>query len=809
MAELLEHPDSFKDEEEPRSSKVVLDAVFDARREFEGYFNFCDRIDRIIDAGGDIAQAQTPYFTDQEFDLFWASLEILKPAVYSHPPAPVVTPRFADRDKVAATASEVLERCLSSSFERGDFDQVMLNVRDDLVISARGVTRITYETDEKGGGKRVCDEHVDRCDFLHEPSRKWAEVGWVAFAAYLTEREFDKRFAKWKKANAGRETPQFNIQRDNTDGSRSGTAAKCKVWEVWHKADNRVYWVTEGVDTFLDESEPFLSLEGFFPCPRPAYGVLKRRSLIPVPDYVRYEKTLEQVNELTRRIHALLEWIKVKGLIPAGGDVGNAVETALTQQSDDVLLIPIPSAALIQGSGQFVQFLPLEQFAATITGLIEARRELIQNFYELSGISDIMRGATESEETLGAQQLKSQYGSVRVREKIDELQRIARDVARISAEIIAEKFDQDTILAMAQMNLPTRADVEKSIKDIRKRSEKQLSELEAQATQMIEQARMQGQQVDPQQAQAQFDEQQKAIIEQTTGALKEVGDQVTIDDVMKLFRDQKARAFAIDIETDSTILTDEMAEKQSRSEFLTAFANASTAVTPLLQAGEAGAKLAGGMLKFAIAPFRAGRQLDALVDDFVDAAPQIAAAMAQGGGGEDAQALAEAQGKLADAEMAKAQAQTMKVQADAARDAAENQRKIQEMQAKFMGEAEKLRQQADANSIKFEEMLAKVDNIRADTMKKIAEAGVAVDNQTLNEFTSLKDIEFREKDQAMKAVGMVADHNSRAEESARAERGEMRADRQQSFSEQQGERADQRADRQQIFTEQQAQREAP
>lgn len=802
MAELLDHPDSFIDPEEPRSSKVVWDAICEAKTEFDQYNTYCDRIDRILDASGDMSRGQATYFSDQEFDLFWASLEILKVAVYSHAPAPVVTPRFADRDKVATTASEVMERCLISSFERGDFDQVMLGIRDDLVIASRGVPRVTYETDEKGGGKRVCEEHVDRMDFLHEPGRKWAEVGWVAFAGYLTQREFKKRFPKADETKA-----QFNIRRDRADGQRVDTAAKCKVWEVWHRADNRVYWVTEGVDTFLDESTPFLALEGFYPCPRPAYGTIKRRSLIPVPDYVRYENTLTQINELTRRIHALLDWIRVKGLIPAGGDVGNAVETALNQQDDDVLLIPIPSAALIQGSGQFVQFLPLQEFANTITGLIEARRELIQNFYELSGISDIMRGATEADETLGAQQLKQQNGSVRVRDKVDELQRVARDVARISAEIIAEKFDQGTILSMAQMTLPTQAEVEKKIKEIKAGSQKQLAALEEQAAKAIEQARAQGQQIDPQQAQAQFDQQQQALIEQTSAALKETSDQVTIDDVMKLFRDQKARAFAIDIETDSTIMTDEMGEKQARSEFLQAFSAASTAVTPLLQAGEAGAKLAGGMLKFAIAPFRAGRQLDALVDDFVDAAPQIAASMAQDGAGEDQKALIEAQNKLADAEMAKAQAQTLKVQADAQAKSAENDRKMSEMQGKFMAEGEKLRQQAEANSMKFEEMMAKIDNIRADTMKKIAEAGVAVDNQTLDEFKSLKDIEFRENDQAMKAAGMVADHAARADDAARADRGEMRADRQQAVSEQQGARADDRADRQQQFAEQQAEKE--
>jgi hypothetical protein len=378
--------DTFRDNEEPRSSQLVWDALCEAKAEFEPYYEFCSRIDRIVSAAGDLSSGRG-YYTDQEFDLFWASLEILKPAVYCKPPQAVVAPRFADRNKVASVASELLERCLNSVFERDDFDQTMLEVRDDLILAARGVIRVTYEADTKG--KRICSDHVDRCDYLQEPARKYKEVGWQAFAAYLDEKQYKKRFP-------GKDLGQFNVKRNETDNTRVDTTKKCKVWEVWHRADNRVYWVTEGVDVFLDEQAPFLTLEGFFPAPRPAYGTVRRRSLIPVPDYTRYERHLEQINVLTARIYNLLEWIKVKGLIPAGGDTATAVETALANTEDDVLLIPVPGAALMSGSTNgFVQFLPLQEFAATVTSLLEARRELINNFYELSGISDIMRGATQ------------------------------------------------------------------------------------------------------------------------------------------------------------------------------------------------------------------------------------------------------------------------------------------------------------------------------------------------------------------------------------------------------------------------------
>src|SRR3546814_14250105 len=105
---------------------------------------------------------------------------------------------------------------------------------------------------------------------------------------------------------------------------------------------------------------------------------------------------------------------------------------------------------------------------------------------------------------------------------------------------------------------------------------------------------------------------------------------------MKLIRDQRGRSLIIDIETDSTVMTDEIAEKSSRAEFLTGFANAIGAIQPLLAAGEQGAKMAGAMLKFALEPFNVSRDLDAIIYEFVENAPEVAAAMGDQGHGEEA-----------------------------------------------------------------------------------------------------------------------------------------------------------------------------
>src|SRR3546814_14011365 len=95
-----------------------------------------------------------------------------------------------------------------------------------------------------------------------------------------------------------------------------------------------------------------------------------------------------------------------------------------------------------------------------------ARSQLIQDFYQLSGISDIMRGATEAQATLGAQQLKSQFGSVRVRAKSAELQGVAADAVKIVAEIIGENFSKENMLNMCEIDIPAKADLAQRIKEV-------------------------------------------------------------------------------------------------------------------------------------------------------------------------------------------------------------------------------------------------------------------------------------------------------------------------------------------------------
>lgn len=781
---------------EPRSSRRILQIIKDSEKEFQRWMNKCDRIDKLYSAlqsmsgfGLDSAGG----LIDKEFNLFWASVEVIKPSIYSRPPVPVVAPKFKDRNPVKRTTAEMLERTCISGFDVSDIDQVMLGVRDDLVINARGVTWLSYETkaDSDTDHERVCIEHLDRNDFGHEWGRKWSEVGIVWRHAWLTKREARKRFRKrsgdlYQSANYGRHKDELG------DGNR---AAKARFTEVWNKYENQVQWVAEGCDTFLDEDKPHLKLSGFFPCPRPAYGTMERRSLVPVPDISYIEDQLEQINLLTARIHGLVQNLQVKGLYPAGGDIGTAVEMAL-KANDDSVLVPVNAATLSSATGMtdMIVWLPIDQIASTIVAAVEARRELISNVQELFGIADIMRGDTQAQETLGAQQLKAQFGAVRIRDRIAELVRIARDTVVIMAEIMAEHFSIQTIFDMSQMELPTKAEVQKQIDELRGKAEQELKALNDQAEQAM--AQMQpgpdGQAPDPQQIDQQIQQASEAIKAKYLPQIEKAAQQVTQEAVKEMLRDNKTRPFTFDIETDSTIYPDEMAEKTSRNEFMTAFTTAAGALAPLVQTGPAGAKMAGELIKFQLGPYRAGRQLEGMIDEWVDSL----ADMPQNAGNGAEEAIAEANKVLAQAEMEKARAAIMTVESRAAKDQAENERKMMELQQKAADGERTASLELATTQAKLEEAQAKVrktevdiEHVNAQIAAIFAKIGVDAKTIDLNEFKTVTDVQFRADDQARQDVQLSQQATESEFEREQRLRGEDRQDRSQTMAERQAEQA--------------------
>jgi hypothetical protein len=388
-------------------------------------------------------------------------------------------------------------------------------------------------------------------DFAHLPARTWDEVTWVARRVYMTLDEGIERFG-----DIFEKVPLTNTS-NRKDGDKETTKAdkKAEIWEIWCKAEKCVYWIADNYDVILDHRDDPLGLTSFYPCPKPYFATTSTGTLIPVADFLLYQDQADEIDELTGRIKHLTKALKVMGIYAADEP---AIER-LMKEGNDGVLVPVKNwAAFVEKGGLqgAVQFMPLGDVASALQQLYQARESCKQIIYETTGLSDIMRGASVASETATAQQIKSQYASLRLGNMKDGLYRFAREILRMKSEIICSKYQPQTLIEVSGiMNTPD----------------------------------------------AQFAQQ-----------------------AVELLKNEPARVFNVDIQTDTLVELDKQTEKANRMEFLQAVSSFIKDGIGAVKEDPAIAPLVGELLLYGVRGFKAGRELEGVLEQFVDQAAKKA-----------------------------------------------------------------------------------------------------------------------------------------------------------------------------------------
>jgi hypothetical protein len=545
----------------------------------------------------------------RKFNILYSNVETLRPAVYMQTPKAKAVRRYRDRDPVARLASMMLERSIQTSCELYDFDNAVDQAVRDRLLPGRGVMWVVYEPSVMGEGAEMALAYenakafyVPWTDFLHSVARTWDEVRWVARRFFKTRSELEKWLMESGLVQDERaaKAQAKNIQLDyssegkekSEEGEDDGRGGKAQVWEVHDKTSGQVIYVAPGSNEFaiLGQTPPAVKFNGFFPTPRPLLATTTAKSLIPTPDYAQYQDQAEELNRITERIGVLQKALKMAGVYAAESE-----ELADLIEASDNRMIPVKNWSMFSEGGGAkgrIEWFPVEQVIIVLEGLYKIRDQAKQTLYEVSGIGDILRGVTDPDETATAQGIKSKWGSLRVRRVQKDVQRYAADILELKAEVIAERFEMQTILAMAGV------DQEVLLKYAPKPPPPQMppgAEQDPMAQQMMQQ-----------QAQA---AQQKAV-------------QDFLAQVEALLRDDVARSFRIDVESDSTLEPDMQEEKQAAIEYLTAMGAFMKEGQLLISSGPEGAKLFGEMLLFATRRFDKVDQLEQAIEQAMEAASQ-------------------------------------------------------------------------------------------------------------------------------------------------------------------------------------------
>lgn len=552
------------------------------------------------------------------FNILWSNVQTLHPALYDGVPTPNVDRRFEDDEEVNTTVAQILERSVSYFVKTNDFDDCMNQAVLDRLLPGRGTCWVRYVpnfkdvqvvgnekvraegtqvTDDMVTGDEMPDQelysedtvldYVHWQDFGHNVCRTWQENRMVWRKVYLSKKEIMARFPETCMVNGQFAVPLDAKALGKTNDDQSEAASRGTVIELWDRVTKKAYWFNPAMEDFLDVQDDPLQLSGFYPCPKPLYATIANDSLIPTPDFFLYQDQAQELDMLTLRIEMLTRALKVVGVYDASAA---GVQRMLSENSDNTL-IPVEQWAVLAEKGGLkgvVDFFPINMVADVLLRLYESRNTIKQDIYEITGISDIVRGQTNANETATAQQIKGKFATLRLDNMQKEVARFSRDCVRIMTEVIAEHFSIDTLKEVSGVRLLTMAE-----------------------KQQVEQQKMMMQQYQQQAAMAQQQGMQPPPPPQIPPIpehIEKLMKKPTWEQIEAVLRENGARCFRIDIETDSTIKADQDAEKAARVEFLTAAGGfireaaqiQSTELQPLLME----------MLEFGVKGFKVGRELE-------------------------------------------------------------------------------------------------------------------------------------------------------------------------------------------------------
>lgn len=491
------------------------------------------------------------------FNILWSNTEILSASIYNSTPQPDVRRRFRDADPVGKAVSTILERALSYEIDDYDFDFEISDVVLDVLLVGRGVPRIKYEpkfvqvaadgvapalpagayfepqpaaaepappqegaapdapapdTYERVADQHVPCEHVQWDDFRRGPGKRWKDLPWIAFRHEFTMQMAEEKFGPVIAA-ALKYTQGKDSEKASEDRQVREIFKVCEVWEIWDKDQQRVLFVAP---TYKDQPclvvpDP-LQLKDFWPMPRPACAVQNSRSLIPIPPYRLYAEQAEELDRISTRINKIVNALKVRGAY-----VSHLKELERVIESDDNAMVPVensPEIAALGGLDKAIWMMPIDKLQAVLQSLYIARDQTKQAIYEIIGIGDILRGASDPNETASAQRIKSQWGSIRVQKLQRQIQRMVRDLMRLKAEVIAQQFTPEQLASITNVQLPT-------------------AEQKQQAQVGAQQAQLAGQPVPPE--------------------AEHMLQSPSWDEVMDVMRSDALRSYRVDVETDSTV----------------------------------------------------------------------------------------------------------------------------------------------------------------------------------------------------------------------------------------------------------------
>jgi len=606
------------------------------------------RTDRIIRKYKDDSRYQSN--PNSRFNILWSNVQTIQPAIFARLPRPDVSRRFRDNDPIGRVASMLLERALEFELEHyGDYKAAMQQAVLDRLLGGRGTAWVRYEPhiegdkteDEPDDGYQITeDTDEDKTQSAMEienPERIEYEccpvdyVHWRDFG-HTTGRTWEEVTAVWRRVFMNRDALV----------ERFGEDLGYQIPLDTRPDDNKR---NEG---FIDEQSQALV-------------------------YEVWDKETGKVLWISKSLGKILDErddpLELEGFWPCP----KPLFSTLTNES----LEPIPDYTMYQDQAR-----QLDTLSNRIEELINALR--VRGVYDASA-SELSRLFSEGENNTmipvknwaafaEKQGMRGAIDLVDIAPFASALQNSYQAMEQVKGQIYEIMGIADIQRGQTDPNETLGAQIIKSNNAAGRLKTMQHNVVDF-ATKLL--------QIKAQIICQHFTD--DTILKISGSQQLSPQDQQMIPQAMELLRNEASANFRIEVTSDSMIFQDEEAEKQNRMAFLQAVGGFMQQALPMASASPQMAPMLMEMLKFSVTAFRAGKQLEGVIDETAD---QIREAAAQ----------AKGQPKPPPPEIQKLQ---MQIQADQQKQQAQTQLDVQKFQAQNELEKAKQEYQAQENQLKF------------------------------------------------------------------------------------------------------------
>ena len=409
--------------------------------------------------------------SEKKFNILWANTETLKGALFAKMAKPDVRRRFPDNNPVTKNIARVLERTLAYANDVYNANKPIESALEDYLLPGRGVVWVVYDPvfvketvqmeqinemgerviieveEERVAEQRCYFDYVHWEDYRENPAKRPEDVSWKARRHLWTRDQLkDKGFSNVEDIPLN-----WSPDSDEENYEAEEVFKRAEIWEIWDRVKYKRYYVARNYDKILRVDDDPYELQDFFPTPTPMIAVRTNDTSVPIPEFTLYQDQAEELDRVTTRISNLIEGLKRRGVYDA-----SVPELSHLANAGDNDFIPSENFSLLAQKGGLAGVFQQEDISPigmVLQGLYQQRTQILEIIYEVTGISDLLRGNTKASETATAQQLKAQFGSMRMRKRQEEIERYIRDLFRIKAEIVAEHYEPEILQAITNIQV--------------------------------------------------------------------------------------------------------------------------------------------------------------------------------------------------------------------------------------------------------------------------------------------------------------------------------------------------------------------